>query len=165
MLNVCYSLHVFIGMVGRRAFCVERLATFSLPHSLPSTFHCSSVWRVPVFSRAWGLMAGLSGLASHWCSLHLGAGCQQWKPQYGSLQPLRHLTSTIKLITVKMKMLKGHTFEVYLQETQLTAFCSLCFSKGTTSLSDENKKIILNYYAESVKAIWKSSCSSKLNVR
>jgi len=26
-------------------------------------------------------MAGLSGFASHWCSLHLGAGCHQWKLQ------------------------------------------------------------------------------------
>ena len=26
-------------------------------------------------------MAGLSGFASHWCSLHLGAGCQWWKLQ------------------------------------------------------------------------------------
>jgi len=31
---------------------------------------------VPVLSRAWGLMAGLSGLASHQCGLHLGAGYQ-----------------------------------------------------------------------------------------
>ena len=27
-------------------------------------------------SRAWGLMAGLSGFAIDRCSLHLGAGCQ-----------------------------------------------------------------------------------------
>ena len=27
-------------------------------------------------SGVWGLMAGLSGFASHRCSLHLGAGCQ-----------------------------------------------------------------------------------------
>ena len=27
-------------------------------------------------SRAWGLMTGLSGFASHQCGLHLGAGCQ-----------------------------------------------------------------------------------------
>ena len=30
---------------------------------------------------AWGVMPGLSGFGSHWCSLHLGAGCQQWKLQ------------------------------------------------------------------------------------
>ena len=28
---------------------------------------------------SWGLMAGLPGFASHGSSLHLGAGCQQWK--------------------------------------------------------------------------------------
>ena len=32
-------------------------------------------------SWAWGLMAGLSGFASHQCGLHLGAGCQWWQLQ------------------------------------------------------------------------------------
>jgi len=49
--------------------------------SPPSAFHCVSVWQVPVFLGAWGLMVGLSGFASHRCNLHLGAGCQQWKLQ------------------------------------------------------------------------------------
>jgi len=35
----------------------------SLP-SPPFAFHCVSVWRVPVLSRAWGLMAGFSGFES-----------------------------------------------------------------------------------------------------
>ena len=34
-----------------------------------------------LFSGVWGFLAGLSGFASHWCGLHLGAGCQQWKLQ------------------------------------------------------------------------------------
>ena len=51
------------------------------PSILPFTFHCLSVCWVPIFSGAWELMAGLSGFASHECSLHLGAGCQQWKLQ------------------------------------------------------------------------------------
>ena len=32
--------------------------------------------RGALFSGAWGLVAGLSSLASHWCSLCLGVGCQ-----------------------------------------------------------------------------------------
>ena len=36
---------------------------------------------VPVFSGVWVLIAGLSGFASYWHSLHLGAGCEQWKLQ------------------------------------------------------------------------------------
>ena len=49
-------------------------------HSLQNTCNVDSCthW-LPIFffvSGAWGLMAGLSGFASHRCSLHLGAGCQ-----------------------------------------------------------------------------------------
>ena len=78
-LHMCWIPHALRGTVyswvwqEEGAFCVERLAVFSLP---PSTFYCLSVWLVLVFSRAWGLMAGLSGFASLQCSLHLGVGCQ-----------------------------------------------------------------------------------------
>ena len=81
-------MHGIPGALGRRAYlslgrevgplCVERLAVFvpSLLHPLlSSVYQCDGV---PVLSREWGLMAGLSGFASHQCSLHLGAGCQKW---------------------------------------------------------------------------------------
>ena len=72
---------------GRRAYssmgreagavCVERLAVFVLSLPLPllyTVYQCDGC--LSYRSRAWGLMAGLSGLASHQCGLHLGAGCQ-----------------------------------------------------------------------------------------
>ena len=65
--------------VGREvgALWVEGLAVCvpSLPHPLLSTvYQCDGC--LSYISRAWGLMAGLSGFASHQCGLHLGAGCQ-----------------------------------------------------------------------------------------
>ena len=48
----------------------------SLPYPLLSTvYQCEECLSL---SRAWGLMAGLSGFASHQCGFHLGAGCQYW---------------------------------------------------------------------------------------
>ena len=55
---------------------MERLAVFgpSLPHPLLSTvYQCDGCLS---YLGHGGLMAGLSGLASHQCGLHLGAGCQ-----------------------------------------------------------------------------------------
>ena len=43
------------------ALCVEHLVLFH---------------NYPLFSEAWRLMVGLSGVASHWYSLLLGADCQ-----------------------------------------------------------------------------------------
>ena len=59
-----------------RAFCVECFSSVRSPLPLHCTFHCLSVWPVPVLSVAWGLMARWFGFASHRCSLHLGDGCQ-----------------------------------------------------------------------------------------
>ena len=76
-------------------FCVECLVVF--PSLSPSTFHCLSVWRVPVFSWVWGLMAGWSGFAIHWCSLHLGTCCQYWKLQHvsGTQPPPPHTGGSV----------------------------------------------------------------------
>ena len=57
------------------ALCVERLVIFHLPSLTPLFSTLSNV------KGAWLLgggrpMAGLSGFASHWCSLHFGAGYQ-----------------------------------------------------------------------------------------
>ena len=59
---------------------MERLAVFSLPlPCLLSTVYQCDGW---LSSRvAWGLMAGLSGFASHGYGLYLGAGFQWWKLQ------------------------------------------------------------------------------------
>ena len=43
----------------------------SLPPPPPSTFRCLSVSLLPVFVGLWGLVAWLSGFASHWYSLLL----------------------------------------------------------------------------------------------
>lgn len=62
------------------AFCVELLGVFPLPSS---TFHCLSAVMgacLQICSNR-GLIAGLSGFASHQCSIHLGADSQQWKQQ------------------------------------------------------------------------------------
>ena len=48
--------------------------SFSYP--FPPSFHCLFSVTGACFP-VWGLMAGLSGFASH--GLHLGAGCQYWK--------------------------------------------------------------------------------------
>ena len=79
---VCLRMHGIPRALGRRAYLsvgrevgalfVEHLAVFVPTLHFPL---CISV-TVPVLSRAWGLMAGLSGFASHQCRLHLGAGCQ-----------------------------------------------------------------------------------------
>ena len=58
-------------------------SSFCFLPSPPFAFHCVSVWRVPVLSRAWGLMAGLSGFASHlvrspswsWLPIVVAPGC------------------------------------------------------------------------------------------
>ena len=79
MLNGLYRL--FISVAGSRSIVCGAFSAFcSLPpHPLLSTvYQCDGC---PFFSGAWGLMAGLSGFASHQCSLHLGAGCQLWKLQ------------------------------------------------------------------------------------
>ena len=85
MHSLCFTWYSFIHWCGgkKEQFVWKRKRFF--PPSLPlSTFHCLSVWRVPVFSRVWGLMAGLPGFASNQCSLRRGAGCQKWKLQDGS---------------------------------------------------------------------------------
>ena len=61
------------------AFCVKHLVI--PPFAPPSTSCCLSVWQVPIFSGAWRLTAGMSGFASHGCSVHLGAGSQYWMLQ------------------------------------------------------------------------------------
>ena len=55
------------------SLCVEHFSPFCFLPSPPSAFHFVSVWQVPVFSGMWGFKAGLSGFASHRCSLPLGA--------------------------------------------------------------------------------------------
>ena len=78
----CFGLYrLFISVAGSRSIVCGAFSGFcSLPpHPLLSTvYQCDGCL---FFSGAWGLMAGLSGFASHRCSLHLGAGCQYWKLQ------------------------------------------------------------------------------------
>jgi len=39
--------------------------------------HCiPRAWVLELIYQTWGIMAGLTGFASHWCSLHLGVGYQ-----------------------------------------------------------------------------------------
>ena len=79
----CALSSLFIGMAWRRSIsCGAFYSIFFFRRFLPlATFLCLSVWQVPVFAGAWGLMAGSPGFASHRCNLHLGAGCQSWKLQ------------------------------------------------------------------------------------
>ena len=53
------------------AFYTERFSGF-----FPLYFPLFISVRSACLLGAWGLMAGLSGFASHLCSLHLGDGCQ-----------------------------------------------------------------------------------------
>ena len=70
LFNVLYSAWAY------HKHC-DSVYKWFLPSPFPLMF---SVRRVPAFFPAmWGLMAGLPGFPSHRSSLHLGAGCQQWK--------------------------------------------------------------------------------------
>ena len=61
--------HIYLCGRKKEHF-VWSICTFSPPSPLP-TLHCLSVWWMPLCLGAWGFMAGLSGFASHRCSLHL----------------------------------------------------------------------------------------------
>ena len=71
--------------------CMERLAVF-VPSLPPSAFHCISVWRVPVFSWVWGLMA--PGWVVRFCQLSVQFPPQSWLPIVEAPGCLGHPTST-----------------------------------------------------------------------
>ena len=72
--------------------------------SIQQFFHLSSPFYFPLFISVlgaclrggMGLMAGLSGFASHRCSLHVGAGCKQWKLQDISGTQPPHIDPVVK---------------------------------------------------------------------
>ena len=76
-LGVLINVFSSISVSPERGDSLEAVSPpLSLPY-FPLFYQCD---RCLFFSpSAWGLMAGLPGFASHGSSLHLGAGCQQWK--------------------------------------------------------------------------------------
>ena len=69
-------LAAFSVIYSERCFACEHLFKHSSPLPLAVI---NSVWWVPVFPSAWGLMAWFPWFTSYGSGPHLEAGCQYWK--------------------------------------------------------------------------------------
>ena len=80
-------------MEGKRSILCGAFAGFFPPFSPPlsTVYQCDGC----LSSRGMRLMAGLSGFASHWVSLHFGAGSSRM-----SQAPNLHLTMQLSIIIV-----------------------------------------------------------------
>ena len=106
-------LAAFSVIYSERCFACEHLFKHSSPLPLAVI---NSVWWVPVFPSAWGLMAWFPWFTSYGSGPHLEAGCQYWKLLDASGTQLPFSEAVVNLLSIFFRRIKNERREYTVEE-------------------------------------------------